>query len=378
MSVSSPSQHELRNASAVRDLLLLSVAGLGPMFDRGRGLFCHRLVEMGTGLVSEGLSPRYTAMTLLGLHRYEKTGGSSPFPVRDLTTELVRNPTWLEGVGDLGLLLWTCAEITPELLEECVARTNATVALERSGDAKRGSTMELAWFLTGVAKAVLAEPARRRHWEPLARVCSELLKRNQGPSGFFGHLATRATPSGWLRGRIGSFADQVYPILALTHFAEAFDVRPALAAATACARAICEAQGTLGQWWWHYDARSGRVAQRYPVYSVHQDGMAPMALFALGRVAGLDFTEPAMKGLEWIGGRNELQLDMRDRVHPVIWRSIRFSSRILLLRQELRFWLDARSDRSAPTGLTVLRECRPYHLGWLLYAFATDPVGSRS
>jgi hypothetical protein len=103
-----------------------------------------------------------------------------------------------------------------------------------------------------------------------------------------------------------------------------------------------------------------------------------MALFALGRVAGLDFTESVMKGLEWIGGRNELQFDMRDRAHPVIWRSIRFSSRTLLLGQELRFWLDARPGGPAPTGLTVLRECRPYHLGWLLYAFATDPVGSGS
>jgi hypothetical protein len=363
-------------SSSIADLLTLSVAGLEPMLDRSRGIFCDRLVAGPSGLVAQGLSPRYTAMTLLGLHRYEKTGARSPFPVRDLTVKLVRSTDWLEGVGDLGLLLWTCAEITPELLEECIARTHATTALERWPDAQRGSTMELAWFLTGIAQRVLAEPAQKHRWEPTARACYTLLQRNQGPSGFFGHLATRANLRGWLRGRIGSFADQVYPILALTHFAEAFHDQAALAAAQACARAICQAQGRLGQWWWHYDAGSGRVAQRYPVYSVHQDGMAPMALFALSRVSGRDFSEPALKGLEWIYGQNELGLDMRDGQHRVIWRAIRFPSRPRMIREELRLWLRRSRDGAPPSGLTVLHECRPYHLGWLLYAFAAQPGGS--
>ena len=50
-------------------------------------------------------------------------------------------------------------EITPELLDDCIERTNAAGALERSVEAQTGSTMELAWFLAGVAKRVLAEPA---------------------------------------------------------------------------------------------------------------------------------------------------------------------------------------------------------------------------
>lgn len=379
MSVSTTVMSELRDSSSVRDLLTLSVAGLGPMFVPARGMFCHRLVETKTGLVPEGLSPRYTMMTLLGLNRYEKSGYPSPFPVRDLTIELMRNTDWLEGTGDLGLLLWTCAEIMPELLEDCedcIERTNAAAALERSAEAKTGSTMELAWFLAGVAKRVLAEPAQRRHWESVARACYDLLKRNQGPSGFFGHLAIGTGPRGWLRGRIGSFADQVYPIFALSHFAEAFQVEQALASAQACARAICEVQGPLGQWWWHYDARSGRVVQRYPVYSVHQDGMAPMALLALSRATGHDFSKPVLKGLQWIFGRNELRQDMRDLPRGVIWRSIRFSSRSRLLQQELRFWCQSGLDGASTTGLTVLHECRPYHLGWLLYAFSPHPGNS--
>lgn len=342
------------------------------MFVPARGVFCHRLVETKGGLVPEGLSPRYTMMTLLGLNRYGRSGHRSPFRVRDLTGELMRNINWLEGIGDLGLLLWTCAEITPELLEDCTERTNAAAALECSREAKTGSTMELAWFLTGVAKRVLAEPAQRRHWDGVARACYDLLKRNQGPSGFFGHLATGTGLRGWLRGRIGSFADQVYPIFALVHFAEAFQVEQALVLAEACARAICEVQGSLGQWWWHYNARSGRVVQRYPVYSVHQDGMAPMALLALSRATGHDFREPVVKGLQWIFGHNELRQDMRDLPRSVIWRSIRFSNRSRLVQHELRFWCQSDFDGASSAGLTVLHECRPYHLGWLLYALSPD------
>lgn len=132
-----PAQREPRDSLGIRDLLALSVAGLEAMFVRSGGVFCHRLIDTKTGLVTEGLSPRYTAMTLLGLHRYEKSGAPSPFPVRDLTVELVRNTAWLESIGDLGLLLWTCAEITPELLDDCIARTEAMEAVERSADAKR-------------------------------------------------------------------------------------------------------------------------------------------------------------------------------------------------------------------------------------------------
>ena len=34
---------------------------------------------------------------------------------------------------------------------------------------------------------------------------------------------------------------------------------------------ICTVQGNSGQRWWHYDSRTDRVVEGYPVYSVHQD-----------------------------------------------------------------------------------------------------------
>lgn len=371
MKAPTPISADSLDPSAVHQLLTLSAVGLRNMFIPARGLFCHRLIETKTGLVPEGLSHRYTMMTILGLNRYEKSGYPIPFRLRDLTAELVRKVDWLAGMGDLGLLLWTCAEVTPELLEDCIENTGALAAPKRLAAARAATTMELAWFLTGIAKVILANPAQRTVWQEVARTSLALLRLNQRPSGFFGHVATATGPRGWLRGRIGSFADQVYPIFALSSFGEAFQEGEALALANACARAICRVQGPLGQWWWHYDALNGRVIQRYPVYSVHQDGMAPMALLALSRVTGRDFNGPILKGLQWILGHNELGQDMREQAHRTIWRSIRFTSRSRLLQHELRFWLRSEIEGAPANVLTVLRECRPYHLGWLLYALAS-------
>jgi hypothetical protein len=206
--------------------------------------------------------------------------------------------------------------------------------------------------------------------EDQARHTWHMLVRNQSTHGLFGHCARTRTLQGRMRGRIGSFADQVYPIYALTRFAQAFDEPAALAQATSCADAICQAQGPMGQWWWHYDASTGHVFQRYPVYAVHQEGMAPMALFALGEATGRDFGGAIGNGLAWIGGANELHRDLRDDASSVVWRDIARRNALRAYAREL--WGYLRSDGGAVSAddLSLNCECRPYELGWLLYAYA--------
>ncbi len=82
---------------------------------------------------------------------------------------------------------------------------------------------------------------------------------------------------------MGSFADQIYPVQALARARDAHGAADPLAAANRTADRLCAAAGPAGQWWWHYDARNGAVVERYPVYSVHQHAMAPMALLDLAR-----------------------------------------------------------------------------------------------
>jgi hypothetical protein len=168
---------------------------------------------------------------------------------------------------------------------------------------------------------------------------------------------------------LGSFADQVYPIYALARFAQAYRSPEALETARECAQTICRLQGPLGQWWWHYDSANGRVVGRYPVYSVHQDGMAPMALFALGENLGTDYSPWILRGLNWISGENEVKQNLRETSAGVIWRSV-------FRKPSERYWEEAigllgfGGNDKPPSDLAIRFECRPYHLGWLLYAFA--------
>ena len=70
-----------------------------------------------------------------------------------------------------------------------------------------------------------------------------------------------------------------------------------------------------------YNVRTGQVVDAYPVYSVHQDGMAPMALLKLVRMGDRNYVSAINKGLDWLNKRNALELDMVDEKWRTIWRA---------------------------------------------------------
>jgi hypothetical protein len=352
------------------DLLSLASRGLVPMFDASRQQFCHRLVRTDEGIVSEGLSPRYTIMTLLGLRELELGGIRSPFDLHAIYSSFVRDTQWIEGIGDLGLLIWMTAAFEPDQVQSVLDQFEYDTALDKYPDARAARTMELAWFLAGLAHAAETSPKLLTALMDVSVETYHRIEGNQGEYGFFGHMGTKNSLAGRVRGAIGSFADQVYPIYAISKFAKAFQVEDPLGRALECASAICRAQGDLGQWWWLYDSISGRTSSRYPVYAVHQHGMAPMALFAVEEATGQNFGKFISKGLNWIYGANELRVDMRDPGSDLIWRCIQPK------KAQSKYWEMATSLVRAPQedfsgeSLKVLYEQRPYEYGWLLFAFA--------
>lgn len=370
--MTSGTNYQIHSRSADTDtqrLVEVAAKGLLPMFDQDSGLFCHRLVRTANGLVREGISPRYTIITLLGLHRLEEYGMVSPIRIYPVLEDLLANTEWIDNLGDLGLMLWLCASMAPERLVEVEKRLEVRNALGRYRDAKESRTMELAWFLSGLSDWSRVRPEKAPELRSLAFQTYRLLMGNYGGHGIFRHAAVNGSFSGRIRGWIGSFADQVYPICALTKFYKAYQEEPALERALKSATTLCEAQGPQGQWWWHYDSSSGRVVEGYPVFSVHQHGMGPMTLFEVGEAAGYDFAPWIRRGLQWIKSDNELALDMEDASANVIWRGI--------FRPGLaRYWnaafgLGTEFRKAKSRGeLGILFECRPYELGWLLYALA--------
>ena len=232
--------------------------------------------------------------------------------------------------------------------------------------------MELSWLLTGYSYCALNGPKLQgQKTADDARQVYLQIKSNYGGNGIFRHQAA-CFP--WvLNSLMGSFADQVYPIYALTAYARAFDEKEALSVAIECADAICKLQGPQGQWWWHYNASKGAVAGRYPVYSVHQEGMAPFPLFALSRATGRDYQKYIYKGLEWIKGKNELHYTMIDYEKNVVWRNIH-NKKIHGIIEECFNLMGISKFKMKDSGLFALHECWSYELGWLLYAFADENI----
>jgi len=356
-------------------LIGLSIRGLEDMFDEENMLFCYRMKRTDNGLKKEGFSYRYTLISLLGLCQFEAHGFKQSLDVKQTLGKLIDNPYEINNVGDLGLLIWLCALASPERLANVFCAFDVANALKRYGDALQGRTMELSWFLAGLSHGALTVNESGSSTRGLATNTYKLILGNYGGKGIFGHLSKK-TLEGRLRGRIASFADQVYPIYALSKFSEAFGHEEAMKIAMDCSTTICRHQGPLGQWWWHYDSATGNLLGRYPVYSVHQDGMAPMALFAVSESSGQDFSEAICKGLEWITGNNELCINLVCASKNLIWRNL-YRPHHKMYYDEIVSLIKHDDKERDYKDLRILYECRPYHLGWLLYAFS-DKVNLRN
>lgn len=350
-----------------QQLVSLAIKGLPKMFDANRQLFWYRAKLSDNRLFGEVTSLRYTLIALLGLNNYERGYNRSPIDVQGAVAEIVSRVGEIQNIGDLGLLLWLCALASPDQGIKLYFDLEARRALEYYPDALQSRTMELSWFLTGLTYTALNLSQGRSGLNELVVKTYAMLLKNYGGKGIFSHMNKNTVP-GMIRWRIGSFADQVYPIYALTKFANVYGHKEALEIASKCAEVICSWQGPLGQWWWHYDSVTGRVVGRYPVYAVHQDGMAPMALLAIGKAAGIDFKSAVNKGIEWINGNNELGRNLLDTSCNVIWRCISID-KYKRHYEEISSLLKIPKLRIKANEFQIQFECRPYHLGWILYAF---------
>jgi hypothetical protein len=324
----------------------------------------------GDELAAEGTSTRYGAIAGLGLaylpdpaQRAILVGEDSD----DLVGRLAKGLDRVTDRGDAALICLAAAESGHSELPHAIdrlARLDRRLLSGQPGDAL--DVVAAAWVVTALVAARSAVDV-----EPyLAAARQRLLgaRRVAFPHRIGG-------PQKWYRAHVGSFADQIYPVQALARLHASADDPAALDAAEQVARVICRAQGPAGQWWWHYDARTGRVVEGYPVYSVHQHAMAPMGLFDLAEAGGEAHLGEICQGLRWLAGRPETAEPLIAADRPVIWRKVGRNDPRKLVRGMAAARSAVLPGTSMPgVGLlfpagTVDYECRPYELGWLLYAW---------
>ena len=356
-----------RAAALVRCLLPLGTSYLARAHAGGEFAFTlagERGPAGGFRLLARGASLRYSAICLLGLMRLGEArsraalGGDS---CDDVLGRLAKRLDQTACIGDVALICWAAAESGHSELQHALDRL---WQLDRRGG--QIGVVSAAWALTAlVAARRLADV--ERHLE----LCRDRLLAAR--RAVFGHLIGGRPP--WYRSHVGSFADQVYPVQALARLHASSGDPAALAAADEVAAALCLAQGDAGQWWWHYDSRTGAVVERYPAYSVHQHAMAPMALLDLAEAGGEDHAGAICRGLRWLARRPETREHLIREHPPVVWRKVARRDRWKVVRGASAAVTRIHPAARLPGVDLLLRpgavdyECRPYELGWLLYAW---------
>jgi hypothetical protein len=355
-----------------KELLALALEGLKPLYNSQQKLYTYRMWGGHLTAMPLAWSVVYTAINLIGLSAVRTHGCQEALTTwsEDLES-VVKHSSDTRRFGDIGLILWADATQGSQFIDVLLPLVEKGTSPERLACTP---TTELAWLLTGLALATCNSRSADRAGELASVYYEALLKNYNQDTKLFCHTWAK-THQIDLRTPIGNFADQAYAIFALTEYYELTGTSLALQSALQCARCICALQGKQGQWWWHYDTQRGTVVSRFPVYSVHQDGMAPMALRRVMAVSKEDFTAPIERGLDWLFSDNELHTAMVCRESSVIWRDIERRSPVSYARYLSlglsRLGLPRLAQAiDRPFLCAVNREMRPYELGWLVYAFA--------
>jgi hypothetical protein len=350
----------------------IAVNSLARMYRPEKKLFSFRLRKKEREEILEGISRRYTAIALIGMageDRHITSEVLKKHSPQEVCERLLDDCGQSQELGEVALTIWAARVLGHKNAKKALTRLKL---MEPTKGLYR--TVELSWALTALV-AGDGEPAD----VPLAKkIADSLMDSFNSQSAIFPHTPTRQGLSS-LRSHVSCFADFVYPIQALSNYYKKTADSNAVEIADRCAECMCKLQGPQGQWWWHYDVRTGRIVEHYPVYSVHQDSMAPMALFALADACGKkDYSEAIEKSLNWLTNPPEIQDSLIDRERNVIWRKIARREPFKLVRkmQAVASYLHPAfrmpgADFLFP-AVSIDYESRPYHMGWILYAWPVE------
>jgi hypothetical protein len=360
----------------VADLVSLAIRGLPASFIPDTLEFAQTVRAVRgwnqIQIVPEGTNLRYAAIVALGLAtlpRSVHTEVLETATLTDLVSTVREQAMESTDLGAVALAAWVAAEVggAPDLT--LLARLAAEL------DSLRPlATVVAGWMLAAATASLRVANGAAGPAAAIAQQSRDRLLAAQGPDGIFPHALPAASLGRW-RSHVGCFADQVYPIQALARFAALKGDDDALTGANLAAQRICALQGTAGQWWWHYDTRDGSVVEGYPVYSVHQHGMAPMALFDLVEAGGDDHTDEIVRGLDWLDRHPEVIDELVSDRRSQIWRKVgrrepaKAARKIGALTTLLRAGWHLRGLDAVLPPNKIDHECRPYELGWLLYAW---------
>jgi hypothetical protein len=313
---------------------------------------------------------RYTINVLLGLKQAAEHAAEDRWlaGVDDMVDAFVeRHDRHLASLADNGLLLvLLSADEKPHPHAAAVVRRLDSFV--RETPLGRMTMQDLAWMLWG------AVAAARHGLDGADELADRIIRLVTGPFLDPAKLLPRHSIQRYRRGLV-SFGALVYCLRALAEYATYTGEDRAEELFRSGVEAALALQGPQGEWPWLIDLRTGKPADWYPIFAVHQDSMAILFL-APAAARGISGTSSTMRrSIGWILGDNELGERMVEDEPFCLYRSLERAELLPRMRRYARYAgarvLGHSASFPASSGsLRVNRECRPYHAGWILYVWA--------
>jgi hypothetical protein len=265
----------------------------------------------------------------------------------------------------LGMALWSGAKLGIEPPGWLIDQVTAILAVPRK--LLRLNAQDIGMLLSGATALALQDSGQ---WRAVAdRLITHLLDHYYHP---ISHLFYNQG-SGYRR-PFSSFASQVYSILALYQYGEAFGADWSINVANQASQRIIVLQGQRGEWGWFYYVPRAQIVDFYEIYSVHQHGMAPAFLHHASAHGVSTAREALVKGFLWLFRDNEMRVSMLRPNERMFYRSQVREGELDSVRQRscrsiINAVLAIGDTVTNHRGLVLRPECRSYELGWILWSF---------
>jgi len=336
-----------------------------PELQKAGGLFKAAELSEGGGDRTTVSELRSSAVVLLGLTRADEVGLESEISIGSLRTALLAATHGAEITpGDLGLAIWAESRADGSAVGELAGEIGPRI---ETGQAKL-PLEQVAWLASGLSEARFRVGAGGELEGLLERVAGILLERSLS-SGLLSDVHHR------IGSGMSPVGGQLHALAALNRLVKA-DLSGAASVRDALLESLLELQREDGGWPGVLDAKAGTVIATYPMLTVNQIAVAPMALGGSREVnpgEEPDDWPPIRQAIDWACGRNALGFDL---IHE---RESRIDHAILPRRRlgpigrsvgKATSRLRGRPQEPNPDDLILDPALTSEDMGWLLEAWA--------
>ncbi len=273
-----------------------------PELQVASGLFrASARVESAEEAGSAPSSLQAGAVVLLGLLRADEAGVTHPFSSGALRTRVLGDLGSGSTPGELGLALWAESRADGNAVGEITGLLSDRIG----GRYDRLELDQLSWVVTGLSEATVRIGADERSAPLLEQSLDALLSRSGDNGAFF-----RDSGAGH-RSRTTPVTSQFHALTALAQAIRAGHRDAAGESTGRLTEALVGLQRDDGAWPGLVDPQHGEPAAIYPVLTVTQVALAPIAFRVAAEAgAGGDLRGPVSRGLEWALGANLLGFNL--------------------------------------------------------------------